>query len=180
MASHQHLRHIRRRVAVGVATGVLLLLLMTAMITAFPFQLVRIVGHGMEPALKDQQRLIVNKLVYWLRDPRSGDVVMLSYPLDPNKSLVQRVIAREGEKAQVIAGNVYINDKPLTDDYVSSEFRSHDNWGPQIVPSGYYFVLGDHRNASSDSRHWGYVPRKYILGKIVAGFSGNKRSAPIG
>jgi signal peptidase I len=160
-------QRVRRRVLVRVGASVLLLGL-TAVITTSPFHLARIIGHAMEPALKDQQRVIVNRLVYWLRDPRSGDVVMVYHPLDPTKSLVERVIAREGDTVRIIAGNVYINDRPLSDDYVPSQFRGHDNWGPQIVPVGYYFVLGDHRNDSSDSRHWGYVPRKYVIGKIVA------------
>ena len=61
---------------------------------------------------------------------------------------------------------VYVNDTPLRDDYVPSEYRSHDDWGPQVIPEGYYFVMGDHRNNSSDSRHWGMVPKKYIIGKV--------------
>jgi signal peptidase I len=177
MASNQRGR---RRVLVGLAASVPLLVLLTSVITTFPFQLARIVGRAMEPALTDQQRVIVNKLVYWLRDPRSGDVVMVYSPLDPNKSLVQRVIARQGDTVQIIDGRVHINDKPLSDDYVPTEFRSHDDWGPQVVPVGYYFVLGDHRNDSSDSRHWGYVPRRYIIGKIVARFGGTQRTATVG
>jgi signal peptidase I len=124
--------------------------------------------------------VIVNKLVYWLRDPRSGDVVMMYSPLDPNKSFVQRVIARQGDTVRIIAGRVYIDDKPLSDDYVAAEFRGHDDCGPVVVPVGYYFVLGDHRNSSSDSRHWGFVPRRYIIGKIVARFGGTQRGAPVG
>ena len=61
---------------------------------------------------------------------------------------------------------VYVNDIPLHDEYVPPEFRSHDDWGPQVVQQGYYFVMGDHRNNSSDSRHWGPVPKKYIVGKV--------------
>ena len=160
---------VRRRILVG-AVSVILFLLLTVVITGFPFQLMRLAGHAMEPGLKDQQRLIVDKLIYRVRQPRSGDVVMLYHPLDPNRLSAQRVIAREGDTVQIVAGSVYINDQPLSEDYVPSEFRSHDDWGPQVVPVGYYFVLGDHRNNSSDSRHWGYVPRKYIIGKIVARF----------
>ena len=171
----------RRRVVVSVGAGVLLLVFFLVQnAVSFPFQLARNVGHAMEPGLKDQQRLIVNKLVYWLGDPRPGDVVMIYYPLDPTKWFVQRVIAREGDTVHIIAGKVYINDNPLTDDYVPAEFRSHDDWGPQIVPAGYYFMLGDHRNNSSDSRNWGYVPRKYIIGKIIPRFGGTEPGAPVG
>ena len=67
---------------------------------------------------------------------------------------------------RIVDGHVYVNDVPLQDDYVPAEYRSHDDWGPQVIPEGYDFVMGDHRNNSSDSRHWGMVPKKYILGKV--------------
>ena len=80
--------------------------------------------------------------------------------------IVKRVIAEEGDTVRIVEGRVYVNDIPLHDDYVPSEFRSHDDWGPQVIPEGYYFVMGDHRNNSSDSRHWGMVPKRYIIGKV--------------
>jgi signal peptidase I len=120
----------------------------------------------MAPTLADQDRLIVNKLIYRIGEPRRGDIVMLYYPVNPDKSFVKRVIAEEGDQVRLIDGRVYVNDVPLRDDYVPQEFRSHDDFGPVVVKEGYYFVLGDHRNNSSDSRHWGEVPKKYIIGKV--------------
>ncbi len=136
------------------------------LIVTFGFQIARVDGLSMAPTLEDHDRLIVNKLVYEFSDPRPGDIVMLYYPLNPEKMFVKRVIAKEGDIVRIVDGHVYVNDVPLHDDYVPPEFRSHDDWGPQVIPQGYYFVMGDHRNNSSDSRHWGMVPKKYIVGKV--------------
>ena len=136
------------------------------LIVTFLFQVARVEGQSMAPTLEDQDRLIVNKLVYRIGEPRRGDIVMLYYPLNPEKSFVKRVIAEEGDTVRIVDGRVYVNDIPLKDDYVASEYRSHDDYGPQVIPEGYDFVMGDHRNNSSDSRHWGMVPKKYIIGKV--------------
>jgi signal peptidase I len=136
------------------------------LIVTFGFQVARVEGQSMAPTLEDQDRLIVNKLAYRIGEPRRGDIVMLYYPLNPEKSFVKRVIAEEGDSVRIVDGRVYVNDIPLKDDYVPAEFRSHDDWGPQVIPEGYYFVMGDHRNNSSDSRHWGMVPKRYIIGKV--------------
>jgi signal peptidase I len=136
------------------------------LIVTFGFQVARVEGHSMAPTLSDQDRLIVNKLTYRIGEPHIGDIVMLYYPNDPNKSFVKRVIAEEGDQVRIVDGKVYRNDILLDDSFVPADFRSHDDWGPQVIPEGYYFVMGDHRNNSSDSRHWGFVPKKYIIGKV--------------
>ena len=136
------------------------------LIVTFGFQVARVEGQSMAPTLADQDRLIVNKLVYELGEPRPGDIVMLYYPLNPDKSFVKRVIAEEGDQIRIVDGRVYRNEVLINDDYVPAEFRSHDDFGPEVVPQGYYFVMGDHRNNSSDSRHWKFVPKKYIIGKV--------------
>ncbi|MGE3955452.1 MAG: signal peptidase I [Vicinamibacterales bacterium] len=136
------------------------------LIVTFGFQVARVDGRSMAPTLEDHDRLIVNKLVYEVGNPRPGDIVMLYYPLNPDKMFVKRVIASEGDVVRIVDGHVYVNDVPLHDDYVPEEFRSHDDWGPTVIQQGYYFVMGDHRNNSSDSRHWGQVPKKYIVGKV--------------
>jgi signal peptidase I len=136
------------------------------LIVTFGFQVARVEGMSMAPTLEDQDRLIVNKLIYRITSPRKGDIVMLYYPVNPDKSFVKRVIAEENDLVRIVDGRVFVNDVPIPDDYVPSEFRSHDDWGPQMIQEGYYFVMGDHRNNSSDSRHWGLVPKKYIIGKV--------------
>ncbi len=136
------------------------------LIVTFGFQVARVEGLSMAPTLADQDRLIVNKLRYRLTSPQRGDIVMLYYPVNPDKSFVKRVIAEDGDTVRVVDGRVYVNDVPMRDDFVPAEYRSHDDWGPQVIPEGYYFVMGDHRNNSLDSRHWGFVPKKYIIGKV--------------
>jgi len=154
-----------REIVAGVKTLVSAAVYATLIVT-FGFQVARVDGLSMAPTLEDHDRLIVNKLVYEIGDPRPGDIVMLYYPLNPEKMFVKRVIAKEGDTVRIVDGHVDVNGIPLHDDYVPQEFRSHDDWGPQVVQQGYYFVMGDHRNNSSDSRHWGPVPKKYIVGKV--------------
>ena len=158
-------QRIGREISAGVQTLFSAAVYATLIVT-FGFQVARVDGLSMAPTLEDHDRLIVNKLVYEIGDPRPGDIVMLYYPLNPEKMFVKRVIAKEGDTVRVVDGRVFVDDMPLHDDYVPAEFRSHDDWGPQVIPEGYYFVMGDHRNNSSDSRHWGMVPKKYIIGKV--------------
>jgi signal peptidase I len=136
------------------------------LIVTFGFQVARVEGQSMVPTLEDQDRLIVNKLAYRIGDPRFGDVVMLYYPEDPSKSFVKRIVAEEGDTIRSVDGRVYRNEVPLDDEFIPEEYRSTDTWGPYVVKRGYYFVMGDHRNNSSDSRAWGEVPKRYIIGKV--------------
>ena len=154
------------REIVSVVQTLLSAAVYATLIVTFGFQVARVDGLSMAPTLEDHDRLIVNKLVYELGDPRPGDIVMLYYPRNPEKMFVKRVIAKEGDTVRIVDGYVYVNDVPLHDDYVPEEFRSHDDLGPEAVNPGYYFVMGDHRNNSSDSRNWGQVPKKYIVGKV--------------
>ena len=136
------------------------------LIVTFGFQVARVEGMSMAPTLEDQDRLIVNKLAYRIGEPHHGDIVMLYYPIDPNKSFVKRVIAEEGDTVRIVDGHVYVNEVLVKDDYIPEEYRAHDDYGPRVIDEGYYFVMGDHRNNSSDSRHWGFVPKRYIIGKV--------------
>jgi signal peptidase I len=136
------------------------------LIVTFGFQVARVDGMSMAPTLQDQDRLVVNKLAYELGDPKIGDIVMLYSPLEPEKALVKRVIAAEGDQVRIVAGRVFRNGLEVDDTFVAQQYRSYDDWGPQVIPQGYYFVMGDHRNNSYDSRQWGFVPKRYITGKV--------------
>jgi signal peptidase I len=137
------------------------------LIVTFGFQVARVEGESMAPTLENQDRLIVSKLAYRLGKPQIGDIVMLIYPLNTDQSFVKRVVALPGNIIKSVDGHVYVDGVQLRDDFIPEEYRSPgDNWGPETVPAGYYYVMGDHRNNSSDSRTWKYVPEKYIIGKV--------------
>lgn len=121
-------------------------------------------SSSMEPTLSPGDHVLVNKFVYYFGDPHRGDIIVFKYPLDPSKDFIKRVIAVEGETVQVKDGRVYINGKPLKEKYVISK---HDpsNFGPVKVAKGKIFVLGDNRVSSFDSRIFGFLPRKNVLGK---------------
>ena len=136
------------------------------LITTFVMQIARVEGTSMAPTLEDQDRLIVNKLVYRLSDPRPGDIVMLLYPEEPEKAFVKRVIAGPRDVVRIDRGRVFVNEVLMPDTFVRPEYRDDDDFESFEVPLGYYFVMGDHRNNSSDSRRWGPVPKKYITGKV--------------
>jgi len=136
------------------------------LIVTFGFQVARVDGQSMAPTLQNHDRLIVNKLAYRVGDPKVGDIVMLLYPNDPEKTFVKRVVAEEGDQVKIVNGKVYRNGAPMDDSFVLPEYRSHEDFGPTVIRQGYYFVMGDHRNSSSDSRIWGEVPKKYIIGRV--------------
>ncbi len=137
-----------------------------ALIGFFGIRITRVIGFSMEPTIENHDGLFINRLAYEVGAPRRGDIVSLYYPPDPDRVLIKRVIAESGDRVRIVRGRVFVNETPLRDDYVQPTFRGAENWGPDVVPDGYYFVLGDHRNSSSDSRDWGPVPKKYIIGKV--------------
>jgi signal peptidase I len=157
----------------GFLVGGLVMLFGSTLSQAFLYA--RIEGNAMAPTYVNGRHILVNRWAYLSGAPATGDVVALLYPINPDRMFVKRVIGMAGDRLQITDGRVSVNGQPVNEDaYVPAEFRSHDDWGPQIVPDGYFFVMGDHRNNSSDSRHWGFVPKKYIVGRVAAGPAGQR------
>ena len=136
-------------------------------IVTFIGQVARVDGYSMQPTLQHEDRLIVNKLAYELHAPAVGDVVMLLSPDQPLDALVKRVVAGPGDRVEASDGQVFVNGKALDEPYVPRDYRDHISTPAKPVPPGEYFVLGDHRSSSNDSRTWGTVARHFIYGKAV-------------
>lgn len=128
-------------------------------------QITKVHGACMLPNIMENDRIIVNKFTYLFTSIKTGDIIVFNYPEDPKKTFIKRAIAAEGDTVKIENGMVYVNEAKTDESYVKSENRSHENYGPVTVPKGYYFVLGDNRCNSSDSRYWGFVPKLYIKGK---------------
>jgi signal peptidase I len=173
---------VSRRLAIGATAGLPLLftsVMLSTLAVAVLFQWDHNLGHAMEPTLEDRERFMASKLAYRIGDVQQGDIITHFYPRDRKKSFVKRVIGRPGDTVQIVDGRVSVNGVLLKDDYVPPEFRSQDDWGPAVIPEDSFFVLGDHRNISSDSRHWGYVPKKDVRAKIIARYGGTRGWARI-
>jgi len=121
----------------------------------------------MLPRLVDQDRLFINKFVYHFSAIEHGDVVVFRYPRDTRKSYIKRIIAVPGDRLRIDRGRVFVNDKQLSEPYIPDEFRDVRSLDAMIVPPDEYFVMGDHRSISSDSREFGPVKRDLIYGKAA-------------
>ena len=124
----------------------------------------------MMPTLEDQERVFINKFVYRLEPIERGDVVVFRYPRDTSKSYIKRVIAVAGDRVKIEDGLVYVNDRQLAEIYVPQMYEDVRSYPETVVPPHAYFVMGDHRNLSNDSRDFGPVDERYIYGKAVFGY----------
>jgi len=121
----------------------------------------------MLPRLEDRDRLFINKFVYHIAAIERDDIVVFRYPRDPEKSYIKRVIALPGDRIRIIRGQVWVNGNQLREDYVPEGYRDTRSMSEMTIPAGYYFMMGDHRSISSDSREFGPVARDLIYGKAV-------------
>jgi signal peptidase I len=147
----------------------MLSVLIAVLVILFLYRPVKVEGTSMMPSLYDQERLFINQFSYkfGLGTIERGDTVVFLYPDDPTKSYIKRVIGLPGDTVAVDDGYVIVNGKKLVENYVPADYRDDRSYSPTLVPPDDYFVLGDHRSSSNDSRAWGFVPRNYIYGKAV-------------
>ncbi len=136
-------------------------------IVIFVIQPVKVEGTSMQPRLVDQERIFVNRFIYRFEDIHRGDIVVFWYPRDTNKSFIKRVVAVAGDVVEIRKGSVFVNGVEVQEPYLKPEFRDYESFAKTVVPPDHYFVLGDHRNSSNDSRNWGFVPRDLIYGKAI-------------
>jgi signal peptidase I len=183
-------------------TELIVIVTIVLLIRAFVAQAYNIPSGSMKPTLLVGDFILVNKLVYRFSEPQRGDIVVFKYPIDPNIDFIKRIIALPGEEVEVRNNQVFINGKPLplievgrgeengvrkviyeevlpegikhkVQFYEDFPFSKRD-FGPVVVPPNHYFVMGDNRDNSEDSRYWGFLPRENIVGKaFVIYFSGD-------
>ena len=142
-------------------------LIVSLVIILFLYQPVRVEGTSMLPRLEDQDRLFINKFAYQFEKIQRGDVVVFYYPHDHTKSYIKRVIALPGDTLSVDHGTVSVNGKVLREPYVPERYQDDRSIPEQVIPAGQYFVMGDHRSISSDSRDFGPVPRPLVYGRAA-------------
>jgi signal peptidase I len=183
-------------------TELIVIVMIVLLIRTFVAQAYNIPSGSMKPTLLVGDFILVNKLVYRFSEPQRGDIVVFKYPIDPNIDFIKRIIALPGEEVEVRNNQVFINGKPLpltevgrgeengvrkviyeevlpegikhkVQFYEDFPFSRRD-FGPVVVPPNHYFVMGDNRDNSEDSRYWGFLPRENIVGKaFVIYFSGD-------
>ena len=156
------------------AKEVLQTLLLTAIIffgTRLAVQNYRVEGSSMYGTLHHSEFVLVNKLAYVRSEPQHGDIIVFNYPIDPSEQFVKRIIAIPGDTIEIRQGVVYVNGESVTEPYVSvgsqlAGFANRDELSSRTIPADAYFVMGDNRRGSRDSREWGFLPRKFIVGKV--------------
>lgn len=149
-----------------ILESVAIAVLLAVLIRMFLFQPFIIPSESMYPTLQIGDRIMVNKLSYHIGDPDRGDVIVFKYPQDPSRDFVKRLIAKGGETVEIRDSKLYINGQLTPEEYLPPDLDFGD-YGPEVVPPGTYFMLGDNRNSSDDSRSWGMLPEENIIGKAV-------------
>ncbi|HUZ46641.1 MAG TPA: signal peptidase I [Terriglobia bacterium] len=148
----------------------ILAVLMALIVTFFFYQPVEVEGTSMLPELANHERVFVNKIIYHVEPIRRGDIIVFHYPLDPAKSFIKRVVGLPGDWISIRDGHVSVNGKLLKESYIPPGYLGHETCLPVHVGLHHYYVLGDHRDFSDDSRVWGTVDQKFVYGEAAFAF----------
>jgi signal peptidase I len=160
----------------GYIKVVLLAILIAFLLRAFVVQAYKIPSSSMEDSLLAGDFILVNKLHYRFNEPRPGEIIVFKYPLNSSKDMVKRILAVEGQSVEIKNKIVYVDGKivsePLSAKHIDArilpgDYSARDNFGPEQVPAGYLFVLGDNRDNSQDSREWGFLDMSLVKGKAL-------------
>lgn len=151
-------------------TSIVGAIVLALFIRTFIVELYIVDGPSMRPTLLHEERLVVNKFIYRIRDPQKGEILIFRYPGDTSRDFIKRVIATGGDTIEIKEGRVYVNDQLLHEDYILEKTRTE--YAKATVPEGTVFVMGDNRNNSEDSRFpdVGFVPLDLIKGKAILVF----------
>ncbi|WP_315114900.1 signal peptidase I [uncultured Clostridium sp.] len=152
---------------VELGKSILMAIIAAFLIITFVFETVSVDGLSMYPTLNNKDRLIVEKVTYYFRKPKPGDIVVIKYPANPKEKFIKRVIATGGDKIRIEDNKVYVNDKPLEENYINEE--TMENFYEVTIPENTIFVMGDNRNNSLDSRNQkvGFVKYNMVVGKAA-------------
>ncbi len=153
---------------------IVIALVIALVLRTFVIQAYRIPSGSMEDALLKGDFVLVNKLAYRSEEPQPGDIIIFDYPLNPSKTFIKRIVAGPGQTVEIVNKTLAIDGKVAAPSYPvkhtdhliqSAEYSNRDNFGPFVIPAGHYFLMGDNRDNSRDSREWGFLERRYIKGK---------------
>jgi signal peptidase I len=165
----------------SISRDIIFAAVMAVLIVVFVVQPVKVEGTSMLPRLENDERIFVNKFIYNFTPIERGDIVVFWYPDDPSKSFIKRVIGLPGERISMdVRGQLYINGREIDEDYLSPDRNRNPRTIPETyIKPHYYFVMGDNRDASNDSRSWGLVPEKYVYGKAMFRYWPLERIGPL-
>ncbi len=157
-----------RRAGRGVldfAKTLVIAFLLAQLVMVSVAQAFQVEQYSMEPTLLPHDRVLVNKFVYRFREPQRGDVIVLHYPRDPSRNYIKRIVGLPGDRVEIKNGHLTVNDRRIEELYVNGQ--PSGDYGPEAVPEQSFFVLGDNRNNSEDSRAFGFLRRSQIVGRAI-------------
>lgn len=153
------------RSALDFAKTLIIAFLLAQLVMVSVAQAFQVEQYSMEPTLLPHDRVLVNKFLYRFRGPQHGDIIVLRYPRDPGRNYIKRIVGLPGDEVQLRDGRLLINGMPVEEVYIND--GASGDYGPEKVPADSFFVLGDNRNNSEDSRAFGFLKHDLVVGQAV-------------